>query len=281
MRIPPRFRTLLAAFALTASVAACSDATSPTAAVDAAPRQGRMLSPDQASAVKPGDFIVIRPEQYEKFGISTFAAPSGIRSLRERPPYELCYLTPEGYDSCDPCYDEWGNYTCGGDPCYDAYGNYICGTPTCYDAYGNVIQCGDPCYNSSGYYVCGQPSGPAAQYSYGSTAPYDGTVSNGGIILKQLRLISFSQSIVNVASFSVYAEFKNVGAAGGAGCNNVPQAFDVASAYGTGSGGYLEVSRVAQWLGTVKWQVDGVHSFTPVSGATGGGTFYSTAGFCG
>ena len=106
-------------------------------------------------------------------------------------------------------------------------------------------------------------------------------VNNGGIVLKQLRLISFSQSIVNVASSSVYAEFKNVGAAGGSFCNNVPQSFDNAYASASGSPAYIEVSRVAQWLGTVKWQVDGVHTFTPVSGASGGGTFYSSASFCG
>jgi hypothetical protein len=272
-------------------VAACSDAPSPTAAADtAAPRQGRMLQPGQASQVEPGDFIVYRPEDYKKFGISTFsasaAAPSAYYGECNIRPYEYDYIRDEVRDDgCggEVCYDvNGGQIECGSDPCYDRYGNYLCGQPTCYDAYGNVIQCGDPCYNSSGYYVCPtSPTGPPTQQNYGSSAPYDGWVNTGGVLLKQLRLISFSQSIANVASFTVDAAFKNVGAGSGYGCNNTAQAFDYASAYGTGSGGYLEVSRVAQWNGTIKWQVDGTHTFNPVSGATGGGTFYTTANFCG
>jgi hypothetical protein len=236
-------------------VAACGDAPSPTGASDA-PRQGRMLRPDQASKVKPGDFIVIRPEEYAKYGISTEAGPLGTPTVLMLPPYQDCQLTPYGYDSCDPCYDQWGNYTCGGDPCYDQWGNYICG--------------GGP-----------TGGGVVAQFNQGSSAPYDGTVTNGGIVLKQLRLISFSQAIANVASSTVDAAFKNVGAAGGAGCNNTPYAFDTAHGSVSGSPAYVEVSRVAQWQGTIKWQVDGTHTFTPVSGATGGGTLYTTASFCG
>jgi hypothetical protein len=253
-------------------VAACSDAPSPTAAADAAPRQGRMLQPGQASQVEPGDFIVYRPEEYKKFGISTFsasaAAPSAAytRYCLERP-YEYDYIG-EYDDGCggQVCYDvNGGQIQCGNDPCYDRYGTDLC-TPT------------DP---GPGTGTGGTGTGATATFNQGSSAPYDGWVNTGGVLLKQVRLISFSQSIANVASFSVDAVFKNVGAASGYGCNNTAEAFDYASAYGTGSGGYLEVSRVAQWNGTIKFQVDGTHTFNPVSGASGGGTFYTTANFCG
>lgn len=279
MRIPSRLRTLLAAFALTASVAGCGDAPSPTASAadDAAPRQGRMLSPGQASQVKPGDFIIYRPEDYARYGISTFKAPGGGVSAYYGW-YGQCSYTPYGYSCCDP-YNYYGyGY---GECCYDPYGNptygYGCEQPCYeYDVNGGQIPCGsDPCYDQYGNALC-----PAAQFNYGSSAPFDGEVDNGGIILKQLRLISFSKSIANVSSLSVAASFKNVGAANG-GCNNIPGEFDSASASATGSPAFIEVSRVAQWLGTIKWQVDGVHSFAPVTGASGGGTFYSTASYCG
>jgi hypothetical protein len=287
MRLPSRFRALFALCAITASVAGCGDVTSPTAAAESA-RAGRMLRPDQADQVKPGDFIVIKPEEYKRYGIPTLTAPSGVQTLIA--PYNDCMLSanPE-YNSC--CYDQWGNptYAYGCDPCYDQWGNYTCNPDPCYDYWGNPTYAPgcpqpNPCLDAWGNptYAPGCPAPPPTiGINYGSSAPYDGQVSNGGIILKQLRLIAFSQSITNVASFSVDAQFKNVGAASGAGCNNTPYAFDTAHANGTGSPGYVEVSRVAQWLGTVKWQVDGAHSFTPVSGATGGGTFYSTANFCG
>ena len=280
MRFPFRLRTLLAACALTASVAACSDAASPTAAVDAAPRPGRMLSPGQASKVKPGDFIVYRPEEYEQYGISAFSASSATPSASVRcldRPVEYDYVQPE-YDGCggQVCYDvNGGQIPCGNDPCYDRYGNNLCNpnpTPVCYDQWGN------PTYNAG----CSYPSpGAQATYGYGSSTPYDGQVNSGGVLLKQVRLISYSQSIANVASFTVDAAFKNVGAASGSGCNNIAEVWEYASAYGTGSGGYLELSRVAQWQGSIKWQVDGTHTFNPISGASGGGTFYSTSSFCG
>jgi hypothetical protein len=300
-------------------VAACGDAANPTAAADAAPRQGRMLQPGQASQVEPGDFIVYRPDQYEKYGISTFTAPSGVRTARYVCPETAvrddyyyddpcnpnpCYGSINDAACADICYDQWGNPTY--DPgctypepvCYDQYGNktYQSGCtypsePVCYDAYGNkTYQSGctypEPvCYDAYGNKTyqsgCVYPAGPEAKFNYGSSAPYDGQVNTGGVLLKQVRLISFSQSIANVASFSVDAVFKNVGAGSGYGCNNTAEAFDYASAYGTGSGGYVEVSRVAQWNGTIKWQVDGTHTFNPVSGATGGGTLYTTASFCG
>jgi len=296
-------RTLAAAFALTALLAACSDALSPTTEGDVAPRQGRMLSPGQASQVKPGDFIIYRPEEYAKYGIATFTTASGGQALRS---WGSCGYTQSGFPCCDGsgynfgygescCYDPWGNptYDIGCDPqppaCYDSYGNLV---ECCYDAYGNVTSCPEPptCYDADGNVVqccydadgnvtpCPPPT--QVQLDYGSLAPYDGQVNSGGMLLKQVRLISYSQAIANVASFSVYAAFKLGSATSSAGCNNPAWMFDYDSAYASGNG-YLEVSRVAQWRGEYKWQVDGTHTYSPVSGATGGGTFYSTASFCG
>jgi hypothetical protein len=245
-------RALFSAVTLVAA-AACADA--PTAVAPEAAPAPRMLRGDQAAEVRPGDFIVIRPEEFTRFGIDA-GGPGRADTGPNMAYYGGCYqqlevLRPSIDDTyCDPYLD----------PC--------CPEPPVYPPIEDL-----------------DPDPPTttpvlAQFSYGSSAVNEGWVNTGGILLKQGRLKSWSQSNLNVASFSVFASFRNVGAESGAGCGNVAQQFDSATASGTGSPGYVEVSRVVQWLGTIKWEAAGTHTFTPVSGATGGGTFYSSQSFC-
>jgi hypothetical protein len=150
--------------------------------------------------------------------------------------------------------------------------------------------CGDPCNWDSSLPECQPidpgpvgptPTGAVAQFSYGSSASGPIWVNRGGILLKEVTLTSWSQAIANVASTSLSASFRNVGAESGYGCGNASQQFDSSYSSGSGSPLLLQASRVANYLGTIKWEVTGTHSFTPVSGATGGGTFYSSNFVCG
>lgn len=160
------------------------------------------------------------------------------------------------------------------------------------DCYSNPYgyRCGDPCNWDPSLPECPQidpgpvgptPTGAVAQFSYGSSASGPIWVNRGGILLKEVTLTSWSQAIVNVASTSLSASFRNVGAESGYGCGNASQQFDSSYSSGSGSPLLLQASRVANYLGTIKWEVTGTHSFSPVSGATGGGTFYSSNFVCG
>lgn len=156
------------------------------------------------------------------------------------------------------------------------------------DPYG--YGCGNPCDWDPSLPGCQPDPGPVdpnpttpvlAQFSYGSSASGPVWVNRGGILLKEVTLTSWSQAIVNVASTSLSASFRNVGAESGYGCGNASQQFDSSTSSGSGSPLLLQASRVANYLGTIKWEVTGTHSFSPVSGATGGGTFYSSDFVCG
>jgi hypothetical protein len=157
--------------------------------------------------------------------------------------------------------------------------------PDCYTnpyAYG----CGDPCYYDSSLPECAPPPPPpppagTAQFSYGSDADGPVWVNRGGTLLKEVTLTSWSIAGANVAHTSLSASFRNVGADSGYGCGNASQQFDSSYASGSGNPLTLQSSRVANYLGTIKWEVWGTHGFTPVSGATGGGTFYSSDFVCG
>jgi hypothetical protein len=154
--------------------------------------------------------------------------------------------------------------------------------PDCYsNPYG--YNCGDPCQYDSSLLGCEppQPTGPAAQFSYGSDAAGPVWVNRGGTLLKEVTLTSWSTAGANVAHTSLSASFRNVGAESGYGCGNASQQFDSSYASGSGNPLTLQSSRVANYLGTIKWEVWGTHGFTPVSGASGGGTFYSSDFVCG
>jgi hypothetical protein len=106
-------------------------------------------------------------------------------------------------------------------------------------------------------------------------------VNRGGTLLKEVTLTTWSQAGANVAFTTLDASFRNVGAQSGAGCNNTTQEFDSSHSSGSGNPLTLQASRVANYLGTIKWEVWGTHGFTPVSGATGGGSFFSSDFVCG
>ncbi len=118
---------------------------------------------------------------------------------------------------------------------------------------------------------------PSVQANWGSDATPVSIIP--GTTLKTLQLISFSQAISNVGFTTLDASFKNVGAQWS--CYNTAQAFDSSHASGYGSPLYLQTSREPAWQGIIRWQVDGTHGFSPVSGATGGGTFWSSDFTCG
>jgi hypothetical protein len=165
---------------------------------------------------------------------------------------------------------------------YEYYENDPCYTPNCYAnpyAYG----CGDPCQWDASLPECAPPPppGPAAQFSYGSDASGPVWVNQGGTLLKEVSLTSWSTAGANVAFTTLDASFRNVGAQSGAGCGNASQQFDSSHSSGSGNPLTLQSSRVANYLGTIKWEVWGTHGFTPVSGASGGGTFYSSDFVCG
>jgi hypothetical protein len=164
---------------------------------------------------------------------------------------------------------------------YDYYNG--CYPPT--DCYANPYgyNCGDPCQWDSSLPECAPPPppGPAAQFSYGSDASGPVWVNQGGTLLKEVSLTSWSTAGANVAFTTLDASFRNVGAQSGAGCGNASQQFDSSHSSGSGNPLTLQSSRVANYLGTIKWEVWGTHGFTPVSGASGGGTFYSSDFVCG
>ncbi|HEX8395740.1 MAG TPA: hypothetical protein VF665_25530 [Longimicrobium sp.] len=142
--------------------------------------------------------------------------------------------------------------------------------------------CGDPCQWDSSLPECQPtPTGAVAQFGYGSSASGPVWVNRGGTLLKEVTLTSWSTANANVAFTTLDASFRNVGAESGYGCNNASQQFDSSHSSGSGSPLTLQSSRVANYLGTIKWEVTGTHGFTPVSGATGGGTFYSSHFVCG
>lgn len=237
-----RMRSLLCVLAVAGLAAACQDNPAGPGPEEAS--QGRMLRPEQVLELRGNDFIVIRPEQYAQYGI-TAPEPRLLPVARAFLPQEPCFLQNNlrsDVNYLNACYEE--------------------PTPVCCTT------------------ITPTPTGPAALFSYGSNAIYDGWVQTGPVLLKQLRLSSFSTASLNVASFTLKAQYQNVGAASGSGCSNVPYNFDSDTYTGQNSG-TLSSNRTVQWTGTIRWRVNGTHTFTPIPGATGGGTFTSTKGYCG
>lgn len=232
----------LGAAAVVVLTAACSEA--PTAAIeaDAGPTLVRLQPGDALTG--EGQFVVFRPEQYRTFGVRPV---DGLR--------------PSSYFTDRPCEDLLVRPTID-DPCY----------PNPWEPPVEEVTPPPP--------PPPPPPSVVAIHAQSSVATFNGTVNTGGLLLKQVTLTSTSQSIANISSYTLDATFSNVGAFGGAGCNNVAQAFDGSHNAGTGLG-TLTSQRVAQWIGTIKWQVNGTHTFTPVAGAGGGGTFFTVSSYCG
>ena len=155
---------------------------------------------------------------------------------------------------------------CGYDPCQYSPDPYCCTYPS------------DPYCNPTPVTVPPQPT-VLASISYGSDASAISNIVVGNTPLKTLTLSSFSQAIQNVASTSLDASFRNVGAE--TGCHLTAGQFDSSHSSGSGSPLYLSSSRSPAWQGVIKWEVVGTHGFTPVSGASGGGTFYTSDFTCG
>lgn len=136
-----------------------------------------------------------------------------------------------------------------------------------------AYNCFDP------YYPEPTPPTPTvtAGFSFGSDATAISILP--GTTLKTLTLSSFSQALSNVSFTTLDASFRNVGAQ--TSCYNTAGQFDSSHASGAASPLYLSASRNPAWQGVIRWQVNGTHGFSPVSGATGGGTFYSSDFTCG
>jgi hypothetical protein len=254
-----------------AALAACSDSPVETAAA-------------------PGDELrVIRIYDESEFKAAGITAPdarallAGTRNGRLNPVQQLglkgvgpkfqsaeyypyCPVQPVAYSRDQQTVDA-PHYPC--EPPYE-------------DCYTNPYGwgCGDPCQWDPYLPEC-QPQGPAAVFNYGSDAVGPYWVNMGGTLLKEVSLTTFSEAVSNVAFTTLDASFRNVGAQSGAGCGNATQQFDGSHSSGSGSPLLLQSSRVANYLGTIKWEVWGTHGFTPVSGASGGGTFYSSDSVCG
>ena len=154
----------------------------------------------------------------------------------------------------------------------------------------------DPCNDPCSYYpYCGgvdpvdpvdptpppppPPSGVYATFTQGSDASAISNIVANGTILKTLTLSSFSQAIQNVSFTTLDASFRNVG--GQSSCYLTAGQFDSSHSSGSGSPLYLSASRTPAWQGVIKWEVVGTHSYTPISGATGGGTVYTSDSTCG
>ena len=135
---------------------------------------------------------------------------------------------------------------------------------------------------------CDPPEWPSADFDYGSYTDFRGTQPDPywGTV-KVLDLWSWQQSYSHVQQHSIHGSFQSVQASSGSYCNNNPVEFgtsDLSTSgnpyYTPGSPYYLAVGWEVTWPDMMKWRVEGEHTFVPQFRYSGG-TFYSSAIYCG